>query len=317
MNQLVSFVIPCYRSALTLPKVVEEIHTAMEAMADYRYEIVLVNDCSPDETFSVIRKLCTENKKIKGVNLARNFGQHAALMAGFAHAGGEIIVCLDDDGQTPADEVGKLLKALEEGADVVYASYEHKKHSWFRNFGSKLNDLMTRVMLGKPKKLRVSSYFAMKRFVADEICRYENAYPYVIGLVLRTTKNIVNVPVHHRERESGASGYTLGKLVNLWVNGFTSFSVKPLRIATFLGAFCALAGFGYAIYTIIKKFINPAVPLGFSSLMSAVLFIGGMLMLMLGLIGEYIGRIYVCINHSPQYVIRETVNGEETSGADS
>lgn len=317
MNQLVSFVIPCYRSALTLPKVVEEVNTAMEAMADYRYEIVLVNDCSPDETFSVIRKLCTENKQIKGVNLARNFGQHAALMAGFAHARGEIIVCLDDDGQTPADEVGKLLKAIEEGADVVYASYEHKKHSWFRNFGSKLNDLMTRVMLGKPKKLRVSSYFAMKRFVADEICRYENAYPYVIGLVLRTTKNIVNVPVHHRERESGASGYTLGKLVNLWVNGFTSFSVKPLRIATFLGAFCALAGFGYAIYTIVKKFINPAVPLGFSSLMSVVLFIGGMLMLMLGLIGEYIGRIYVCINHSPQYVIRETVNGEETSGADS
>ncbi|MBO5166188.1 MAG: glycosyltransferase family 2 protein [Lachnospiraceae bacterium] len=309
MSRLVSFVIPCYRSALTLEKVIEEVDTTMAAMDEYDYEMVLVNDCSPDDTFSVIRKLCAENNKIKGINLARNFGQHAALMAGFAHAAGEVVVCLDDDGQTPADEVGKLLAAIEEGADVVYAKYENKKHSLFRNFGSRLNDLMTRVMLGKPKELYVSSYFAMKRFVADEICRYDNAYPYVIGLVLRTTKNIVNVSVTHREREVGTSGYTLRKLINLWVNGFTSFSVKPLRMATFMGSMCAFAGFAYAIYTIIKKFINPAVPLGFSSLMSAILFIGGMLMLMLGMIGEYLGRIYVCMNHSPQYVIKETING--------
>ena len=311
MSKLVSFVIPCYRSALTLEKVVEEVDTTMASMEDYDYEMVLVNDCSPDDTFSVIRKLCTENNKIKGINLARNFGQHAALMAGFAHAGGDVIVCLDDDGQTPADEVGKLLAAIEEGADVVYAQYGNKKHSLFRNFGSRLNDLMTRVMLGKPKELYVSSYFAMKRFVAEEICRYDNAYPYVIGLVLRTTKNIVNVSVTHREREVGTSGYTLRKLINLWVNGFTSFSVKPLRMATFMGAVCAFAGFAYAIYTIVKKFINPAVPLGFSSLMSAILFIGGMLMLMLGMIGEYLGRIYVCINNSPQYVVKEIVGAKD------
>ena len=311
MSQLVSFVIPCYRSALTLKKVVEEVDTAMAAIEGYEYEMVLVNDCSPDETFSVIRTLCGENERIKGINLARNFGQHAALMAGFAYATGDIVVCLDDDGQTPADEVGKLIAAIEEGADVVYAKYEHKKHSWFRNFGSKLNDLMTRVMLGKPKDLFVSSYFAMRRFVAEEISRYDNAFPYVIGLVLRTTKNIVNVMVTHREREAGTSGYTLRKLINLWVNGFTSFSVKPLRMATVMGALCAGGGFVYAIYTIIKKFVNPAVPAGFSSLMSAILFIGGMLMLMLGLIGEYIGRIYVCMNHSPQYVIKEVI---ETKG---
>lgn len=311
MSKLVSFVIPCYRSALTLEKVVEEVDTTMASMEDYDYEMVLVNDCSPDDTFSVIRKLCTENNKIKGINLARNFGQHAALMAGFAHATGDVVVCLDDDGQTPADEVGKLLAAIEEGADVVYAQYGNKKHSLFRNFGSRLNDLMTRVMLGKPKELYVSSYFAMKRFVAEEICRYDNAFPYVIGLVLRTTKNIVNVSVTHREREVGTSGYTLRKLINLWVNGFTSFSVKPLRMATFMGAVCAFAGFAYAIYTIVKKFINPAVPLGFSSLMSAILFIGGMLMLMLGMIGEYLGRIYVCINNSPQYVVKEIVGAKD------
>lgn len=307
-RQLISFVIPCYRSSQTIKGVVEELTEAMADIAGYEYEVILVNDCSPDETFSVIRQLCEENPRIKGINLARNFGQHAALMAGFGYVKGDIIVCLDDDGQTPANEAGKLIAGLEAGADVVYAKYEHKQHSWFRNFGSKLNELMTRVMLGKPKKLYVSSYFAARRFVIDEVLRYENAYPYVIGLVLRATKNITNVMVTHREREIGTSGYTLGKLISLWVNGFTSFSVKPLRMATIIGAFCALLGFAYAIYTIVKKFVNPIVPLGFSSLMSAIMFIGGMLMLMLGLIGEYIGRIYVCMNHSPQYVVKETLN---------
>lgn len=310
MGQLISFVIPCYRSAKTIKGVVEELTTAMTAIDGYEYEIILVNDCSPDDTFSVIRQLCSENARIKGINLARNFGQHAALMAGFRFVKGDFVVCLDDDGQTPADEVGKLIAGLEEGADVVYAKYEHKRHSWFRNFGSRLNDLMTRVMLGKPKDLYVSSYFAARRFVITEVLRYENAYPYIIGLVLRTTKNIKNVTVTHREREVGTSGYTMSKLIGLWINGFTSFSVKPLRMATMLGAFCAFLGFAYAIYTVIKKFINPAVPVGFSSLMSAIMFIGGMLMLMLGLIGEYIGRIYVCMNNSPQYVIRETINEE-------
>lgn len=310
MMKLISFVIPCYKSALTLPGVVEEIKNTMTASMLYDYEIVLVNDCSPDDTFTVIKKLCGENPKIKGINLAKNFGQHAALMAGFRCIKGEIVVCLDDDGQTPADEVEKLLNKLDEGNDVVYAKYAHKQHSLFRNLGSKINDLMARIMLGKPKELYVSSYFAMKRFVLEEVIRYENAYPYVIGLVLRSTKSIANVNVTHRERAIGTSGYTLGKLFGLWINGFTSFSVKPLRIATLIGAICAFLGFAYGIYTIIKKFISPAVPLGFSSMMSAIMFIGGMLMLMLGLLGEYIGRIYVCMNNSPQYVVKEVVNEE-------
>lgn len=313
MTELISFVIPCYRSALTIEGVVEEVTTAMAALPAYDYEMILVNDCSPDNTFEVIRKICAENPKIKGINLAKNFGQHAALMAGLRHAKGDVTVCLDDDGQTPADEVSKLLAKIEEGYDVVYAKYEHKKHNLFRNFGSKVNELMTRFMLGKPKELYISSYFAARRFVVEEVTRYENAYPYVIGLVLRSTKSIANVVVTHREREIGSSGYTLKKLLGLWVNGFTSFSVKPLRIATMLGAVNAFLGFAYALYTVIKKLINPAVPVGFSSMMSAIMFIGGMVMLMLGMIGEYIGRIYVCMNNSPQYVIKEKLNEEKES----
>ncbi|MDD6811869.1 MAG: glycosyltransferase family 2 protein [Lachnospiraceae bacterium] len=311
MSQLVSFVIPCYRSAQTIGKVVEEIETTMKGLAQYRYEIILVNDCSPDNTFEVIRSICAEKKEVCGVNLAKNFGQHAALMAGFHYVRGDIVVCLDDDGQTPAEEVGKLLAKIEEGYDAVYARYAHKQHSGFRNFGSKINELMTRAMLGKPKELYISSYFAVRRFIVDEMIRYVNPFPYVIGLVLRTTKNIANVDVNHREREIGTSGYTLGKLLGLWFNGFTAFSIKPLRIATVIGVFTACAGFLYGIYTVIKKFVNPNVVIGFSSLMSAIVFLGGMMMLMLGIIGEYIGRIYISMNNSPQYVIRECIDERE------
>lgn len=312
MEKMISFVIPCYRSQATLPSVIREIQETMEGLSQYTYEVVLVNDCSPDNTFDSIRELCRENKNITGINLAKNFGQHSALMAGFHQVKGDIIVCLDDDGQTPADEVGKLLEGIEKGADVVYAKYAHKHHSGFRNWGSHVNELMTRVMLGKPKDLFVSSYFAARRFVVDEMIKYEYPYPYVIGLVLRTTKNIVNVEVNHRDRMEGTSGYTLGKLLGLWFNGFTAFSVKPLRIATVTGAGCAFLGFAYGIYTIIKKiFINPpGLVTGFSALMSVLVFMGGMLMLMLGLVGEYMGRMYISMNRSPQYVVREIVNCE-------
>ncbi|MBQ4536056.1 MAG: glycosyltransferase family 2 protein [Lachnospiraceae bacterium] len=304
----VSFVIPCYRSENTIAHVVAEISEKMKELTQYEYEIILVNDCSPDNTFESIRKLCQEDSHIKGISFARNFGQHAALMAGLRHSAGDYVVCLDDDGQTPADEVDKLLSKLEEGFDAVYAKYEHKQHSSFRNMGSKVNELMTRTMLGKPKELYISSYFAVRRFVVEDMIRYENSYPYVIGLVLRATKNITNVVVNHREREEGNSGYTLKKLMGLWFNGFTAFSVKPLRIATIIGGCSAGVGFLYGIYTIIKKFVVNGAPMGYSALMSALVFFGGMIMLMLGLIGEYIGRIYISMNNSPQYVIRERVN---------
>ena len=307
----ISFVIPCYKSALTIEGVIQEIKETMAGLQDrYTYEVILVNDFPADGTFDVIRRLTEEHENITGVNLAKNFGQHAALMAGFRYSTGDITVCLDDDGQTPANEVGKLLDKIEEGYDVVYAKYEHKQHSAFRNFGSKINELMTRFMLGKPKELYVSSYFAARRFVVDEMLRYQNSYPYVIGLVLRTTKNVTNVVVNHREREIGTSGYTFGKLLGLWLNGFTAFSIKPLRIATACGGFFAVAGFLYGIYTVIKKLVNPAVPMGWSSMMAALVFIGGMLMLMLGLIGEYLGRIYISLNNAPQYVVREVVGQE-------
>ncbi len=311
----VSFVVPCYRSALTISAVVNEISTTMKEAPENEYEIILVNDSSPDNTMQVIRKICADNPLVTGIDLAKNFGQHSALMAGMSCASGDVLVCLDDDGQTPANEVFRLLDKIDEGYDVVYARYDHKMHSGFRNFGSKVNSLMTEELLDKPKELFISSYFAAKRFVVDEMLRYKNAFPYVIGLVLRTTDKICNVDVDHRERQSGHSGYTLKKLLNLWVNGFTAFSVKPLRFAAYSGIIVALAGFLYALYTIIHKIVNPIAPIGWSSTMAAILFIGGVLLFVLGMIGEYIGRIYICQNNSPQFVIREIVkkNTEDDS----
>lgn len=307
-NYLTSFVIPCYRSSHTIGHVVDEIRTAMEGS---RYEIILVNDSSPDDTFSAITKLCEEDSRIVGVNLNTNFGQHAAIMAGLGVTKGDVVVCLDDDGQTPANEVHKLLDEIENGRDVVYAKYANKKHSAFRNWGSHLNDLMLRFMCNKPKNLKVSSYFAAKRLIVDEMIKYTNPYPYVIGLVLRSTKNISNVEVTHREREEGKSGYTLGKLINLWLNGFTAFSIKPLRIATAVGGFMAVGSFIYGIVTIILKIIGINSVMGFSALMTVTTFIGGINLLMLGIIGEYIGRIYISLNKSPQYIVKETIDNRD------
>ena len=308
----ISFVIPCYRSENSLIKVVDEINEEMRSLNSYSFEVILVNDSSPDNTLNTISELTQKYNNIIGIDMAKNFGQHAALMAGFHFVSGDIVVCLDDDGQTPPSETHKLLEKIEEGYDAVYAKYIKKEHSLFRNLGSKANSFMAEKMLNKPKELYISSFFAINRVVLDEILRYNNPYPYVIGLVLRSTNKICNVVVEHHAREEGSSGYSLKKLINLWMNGFTSFSVKPLRIATYSGFFAAIFGVLYLIFVIILKFSNnPDTPLGWPSIMSAIFFIGGMNLMVLGMIGEYIGRMYICMNNSPQFVIRKVMKSNQ------
>lgn len=299
-----SIVIPCYGSEHTIEGVVEEIENTIQKR-NVEHEVILVNDCSPDHVWDKIVGLSQKYGFVHGVSFAKNFGQHSALMAGYRETTGDIVISMDDDGQTPADELFKLVDQIEAGYDVVYATYENKQHNIFRNLGSRLNDKMCNLLLGKPKGLMVTSYFAAKRFIIDEICRYNNSYTYVIGLVLRSTKNIGTVPVTHRKREEGSSGYTFGKLINLWLNGFTAFSVKPLRFATMAGIAIASLGFLGVIYIVINKMINPLVPLGWSSTTAALCIIGGLILFTLGMIGEYLGRVYISINDAPQYVIRE------------
>ncbi len=305
---LISFVIPCYNSEKTLASVVAEIESLMNQRTDYRYEVILVNDNSPDNVYNVIKQLAEKNSSIKAINFAKNFGQHSALLAGYRYAEGEIIVSVDDDGQIPIEDSLRLVDKVNEGFDVVYANYPDSERGAFRNMGSRVNDIMAQYLLSKPTDVEITSFFAMKRFIAEEMIRYNNPYPYLGGLVFRATLSIGSVEVALRPRSSGASGYTLKKLLKLWLNGFTAFSVRPLRLATILGFLVALGGAFYVVYIVINRFVSPEVPMGYSSMMAALLLIGGIIMCMLGLIGEYIGRIYISLNNSPQYVIRETIN---------
>ena len=308
-----SFVIPCYRSENTITKVVDEIKETVITREGVDYEIILVNDCSPDGVWDVISNLADNDDRITGINLAKNFGQHSALLAGYHYCSGDYVVSLDDDGQTPADEVYKLVDKLEEGYDLVYASYGEVHQNPIRRLGSKFAKAMSDYMFDiKGDKNQGSSYYIARKFVIDELIKYENPYPYMGGLHLRVTRNMGFVFVQHRDRMEGTSGYSFKGLVNLWLNGFTAFSVKPLRLGSYAGFFFAFLGFVYAIITIIRKvFVTPNMEAGWSSIISIVLIIGGVIMVMLGLIGEYVGRIYICINNSPQYVIKEIKSHED------
>ena len=311
--QKISFVIPCYHSAQTVGNVVRDIVDTVLVRSEFQYEIILVNDNPPDDTWRVICEMCRNNPNIHGICFTKNFGQHAALMAGYRKVTGDIVVSLDDDGQNPPQEMFKLIDALNEKTDLVYAKYIQKKRSLFRNFGSKVNDWMVQWLLNKPKELYLASYYAAKRFIIDEMVKCENPFPYIDGLALRSTSEYINVDIVHKERVAGNSGYSIAKLMGLWMNGLTSFSVKPLRIATFSGFCISLFGLVLAIIIIIQKLIlKDSVSAGWPSIMTVVLILDGAIMIMLGLVGEYVGRIYVTMNKSPQYVIKDEVNPIDT-----
>ncbi len=308
----ISFVIPCYRSENTIEIVISELIATITNGGISDYEIILVNDCSPDDVWKVIQHLSEKNPKIKGISLSRNFGQHAALMAGYAYCEGDYVVSLDDDGQMPLEVLLQMIEQLDSGYDVACTYYEEEiKKSLYRKFGTWIAEKMSKVMLGAPKDFKSSSFYIARKFVIKEMIRYKNAYPYLAGLLLRTTKNIAYVPARHRERLEGSSGYSMKKLLALWLNGFTAFSVIPLRFASFLGIFCSFIGFFIGILAIVRKLMNPDMLLGYSSTIASIFFVGGVIMMILGMIGEYIGRIYISINNAPIYVIKETTEMDE------
>ena len=312
MKTLLSFVIPCYRSANTIGSVVEELTRTVNTRADeYDHEIILVNDGSPDNTAEVIAALCKQYPSIVFVDLSRNFGQHSALMAGFNQVQGDIVICLDDDGQTPADECFKLIDKVAEGYDLVFAEYPKRKQNWFRNLGSRFNTACNHYFYNQPKSLVANSYYACRRFVVDCALQYPNPFPYVTGLLFQSVSRYCNVAVTHRARMEGESGYNLKKLVSLWLNGVTAFSIKPLRFANYVGWAVAAFGVLFALLTIVRKLLNPAIQSGWASTISVMLLLGGVVIALLGIIGEYIGRIYLSINRYPQFVVRSVTRGCE------
>ena len=280
-KELISFVIPCYNSTKTLGAVIEEITMTMsKKMEQYNYEIILVNDCSPDgTTYQAICDLAEKDEHIRGIDLAKNFGQPSAVMAGLNQAKGDYIVCGDDDGQTPFCDLPLLFAKLDEGYDVIEAKYaQREKRSWFRKLGTFMNESMATWLINKPKGIVLTTYWVIRRFVADEMIKYHNSYPYLGGLMMRATQRVCNVDIVHRARLEGKSGYNIRKMLDLWLSGFTSFSVKPLRITSFFGVFVAFLGVIAGVVTIIRKILNPSILAGYSSLMAVMLILFGILL---------------------------------------
>ena len=269
----ISFVIPCYRSEKTIKKVVDEIVNLMEQHKEYGYEVVLVNDCSPDNVWETIKELRNcYNNKIRAYSFSKNFGQAAAVICGFSHVSGDYIVSIDDDGQSPIDATFPALEYLKENNfDVVYGIAEEAKHSLFRRLGSKVNSYMAKLMFDRPTDKRIVNFTIFKRFVVEEMTHYNHSYTYISGLVYRSTQNVGYLKVNHRQRISGSSGYSWKKLISVWVNGFTAFSIKPLRLASYLGILVAIIGFIFGIITLIRKLVNPAIAVGWSSIMMVML----------------------------------------------
>lgn len=305
---VISVCIPCYRSAKTLPKVVETIKEEFARHPGYDYQIVLVNDGSPDNTFDVIAGLCEKDEKIIGMNLSRNHGQASAKIAALRYATGDILVYMDDDGQHPAEGIFKLAAKVEEGYDVVYAHFPKKKTSLFKKMTSNLHNQIAEWTGNKPKGIHRSSFVAWSRFALECVKNYHSPFPSAGAYLLCVTDKFANVEVEHKKRMEGRSGYTLRKLVNLWLNSFTNFSIVPLRLASFVGVSCAAAGFLFGLYIIIRKLLHPGVPAGYTSTIAILLFIGGMIMMMLGLLGEYIGRMYMILSNKPQYSVHRALN---------
>jgi glycosyltransferase involved in cell wall biosynthesis len=311
-NPHLSIVIPLFNAALTLPALYQEL-AALEVSGDF--ELILVNDGSRDETEEIALGLTrTSRIPITLLSLSRNFGEHNAVLAGLRASRGRYVVTMDDDLQNPPSEVMKLLSAAEsEKHDVVYALYERKEHAWWRNLGSRLTNLIADYVVEKPRKLYLSSFRCMTRFVANEVAKSHNPYPYIDGLIFQITQNAGVVRVRHVEREHGQSGYTLRKLVRLWMSMLVNFSVVPLRLMTVAGMVTSALGF-LAVIEVVLEHLLKRNPTGWSSLMAATLLLSGTQLLLLGIMGEYVGRIYLGISGKPQSVIRAIVRSPENAG---
>lgn len=299
-----SIVVPVYRSATILPQLLAQVLAEMqrEGLAE-NFELILVNDASPDNSWPVIQSLAQQYPCVRGMTLRRNAGQHNALMAGLNQARGEYVVLMDDDLQHPPQALGEMLRALEQGYDVCYTRYLNRQHALWKKLGSQFNDWVATRLLDKPKGLYLSSFKAMRGEVAREVIKYDGPYAYVDGLILDVTRSITTIDIEHQERHDGEGNYNLSRSISLWMKMATSFSVLPLRLATYLGFTLAALSMVLVILIVVGKMFNPDFPRGWASLIATMLFIGGVQTLCIGMIGEYLGRTYLKLNRKPQFVI--------------
>ena len=304
-----SIVVPVYRGAATVGLLVEALSSLRPVGG---LEVVLVNDGSPDNSGDVCRALlATATIPITYLEHARNFGEHNAVMTGLRHARGDYVITMDDDLQNPPEEVVKLYDHARLGNhDVVYTYYAEKKHEAWRNLGSRFANWVADTLLDKPKGLYLSSFRCMSRLVVREVTKYAGPYPYVDGLIMQVTQRISTLPVLHLARAEGRSNYTLRRLVRLWLNLATSFSVLPLRLAIYAGAALGVLGLVAALY-VVWEGLTGGTPSGWASSMTTTLLVAGVQFLILGVLGEYVGRAFLSANGKPQGVVRQVIGPAE------
>ena len=310
----VSVVIPCYYSEAMIAKVVRLTRDELKK-GGFDYEFVLVNDGSTDGTFEQIEMLCSEDDAIVGIDCTKNLGQHAALMAGLQHVDGELVMLMDDDMQTHPSQCLTLIQAIIDHpeCDIVFASWRVHRESLWRRLGSRFATWSMRVMTGRPKGIYSGSFVVMRKCIRDEVVRYTGPYPYVHGLLFRASDRMMNVEVEHYERAVGSSGYTMKSLIKLWAS-VLGFSMLPLRACSIMGAVLGVIGIVSAIAVAIQRVLDPTMQMGWPSLMAVMLICSGLVLLSLGIIGEYLGRLFMTANKAPQYVVRTVVDNRDREG---
>ena len=301
-----SIIVPVYNSQENLIELINQISLALKT---FEHEIILVNDCSTDDSWSVISELTKKFDTVVGVCLRINSGQDNAILAGVTLATGEFVVIMDDDLQhSPKDIIVLYNHCLLNEADICYAKFKHKKQALWKNIGSWLNGKISEWVIGKPRDIYLSPFKIMRKAIAKEILKYHGPYPYIDGLILSITRNLTQVEVPHHSRFKGSGNFNLHKSISVVLKHVTTFSVAPLRLSSFLGVIFAVSGFLLVPYYLYEYFFSAHKVEGWTSLVVLELILGGIILLFLGLIGEYLGRIYLNINHKPQYVVKEILN---------
>ena len=313
---LISIVIPCYNSEQTIEKVVDLSMETFDALEGYECEMILVNDCSKDATFEAIRRASAKYKNVIGIDLAKNVGQHGALLAGFRYVKGEYVIGMDDDLQNHPSQIPLFIDKINEGYDVVFGVFEERKFSAAKNITGAISRALLWKLLDRPKDIEMGSFWIAKRFVIDNAAQYRGNNPMVQALFFQATSKIANIYIEHFEREYGESNYTFRKGLKLFFS-FMNYSVAPLRIAIYLGTILSIIGIVSAVVVFIRRLLNPDMAVGWASTICIILILFGFLFLILGALGEYLGKVVIAANNTPQYVVREELNTEKDKGETS
>ena len=304
-NKLISIVIPVYNSEKIVEKTVNTILENTDCIINYDFEIILVNDCSPDNSWNIISNISRTKKNIKSINLLKNYGQHSAVFCGFKYCKGDYIITMDDDLQNPPSEIIKLVNKIEEGHDLVFAKFEEKKHSFTRRIGSKIIGYLNFKIFNKPKNITLTNFRIFTKDVLSRVLEYKTAYPYIPGLLLMFSSSIANVTTLHAKREIGNSNYNLLRILSLVSRLIFNYSSYPLKSLTYLGISISVTSFFMGFFYFIRAFFLESKVVGWTSLIVLSSFLNGFLILMVGILGEYVTRVMKQTSSSNSIIVKE------------